>query len=299
MSQVIPISQPEPKPQPRVAFSLGRREAELLSKILAYAVLLIGLAAMLLPFLWMVSTAFKPEGSIFILPPEWIPKTPTLENFTRAWEVAKLPQGFFNSSFIALTSTIGEVFFSTLAGYAFSRMHFPGRNALFGVLLITMMIPGVVTLVPAFIMFTRLGWVNTWNPLIIPVLFGTPFAVFLSRQFFATLPADLEDAAKVDGATFFQTYLRVFLPLARPVVATLFVLGIIARWNDFLGPLIYLRSVDLFPIPLLLARLNSMYERNWSLLMAGSTLALLPIMILFFMLQRYFVESIALTGIKG
>jgi multiple sugar transport system permease protein len=280
-------------------FSLGNRESALITKMISYAVLLLGAAVMILPFLWMVSTALKPETSIFILPPEWIPSNPTTENFEQAWNVAMLPMGLFNSAFIALTSTVGEVFCSTLAGFAFARMHFPGRNRLFALLLATMTIPGVVTLVPAFIMFTRLGWVDTWNPLIIPVLFGTPFAVFLSRQFFATLPVDLEDAAKVDGANWFQTYLLVFLPLAKPVIATLFVLGFIARWNDFLGPLIYLRSVELFPIPLLLARLDSLYEQNWTLLMAGSTLALLPILLLFFALQRYFVESVALTGIKG
>lgn len=289
---------PEDK-QTRARFTLGAREGALITKALAYAILLAGAAAMILPFLWMVSTALKDATSIFILPPEWIPRNPTLANFERAWEVAMLPIGLFNSSFIALTSTIGEVFCSTLAGFAFARMRFPGRNRLFGVLLATMTIPGVVTLVPAFILFTRLGWVNTWNPLIIPILFGTPFAVFLSRQFFATLPVDLEDAAKVDGANWFQTYLLVFLPLAKPIIATLFVLGFIARWNDFLGPLIYLRTVELFPIPLLLARLDSLYEQNWTLLMAGSTLALLPIMLLFFLLQRYFVESVALTGIKG
>lgn len=280
-------------------FSFGKREREFLTKIITYFVLLFGAAVMIIPFLWMVSTSLKEPTSIFILPPEWIPKNPTLSNFQQAWDVAMLPRGFLNSSIIAITSTLGEVFASTLAGYSFARMKFPGRNAMFGVLLVTMMIPGVVMLIPAFIMFTRIGWVNTWNPLIIPVLFGTPFAVFLSRQFFATLPADLEDAAKVDGATHFQTYLYIFMPLARPLIATLFVLGFIARWNDFLSPLIYLRSVELFPVPLLLSRLDSLYEQNWTLLMAGATLALLPIMALFFMLQRYFVESVALTGIKG
>jgi multiple sugar transport system permease protein len=297
MADVLSIPQEKKTVQRGVAF--GNREQALLTKIVAYIILLIGAAAMIVPFLWMLSTSLKPETSIFILPPQWIPENLTFENYQRAWDIAMLPRGFANSAFIAISSTIGEVFTSTLAGFAFARMNFPGRNKLFGLLLVTMMIPGVVILVPAFILFTRIGWVNTWNPLIIPVLFGTPFAVFLCRQFFATLPADLEDAAKVDGANYFQTYLYIFLPLARPIVATLFVLGFIARWNDFLNPLIYLRSVELFPVPLLLARLDSMYEQNWALLMAGSTLALLPIMILFFMLQRYFVESVAMTGIKG
>lgn len=283
----------------RSRFMLGNRERAFITKVLAYLFLIFGAIVMIVPFFWMVSTSLKDSTSIFILPPEWIPAQPTLKNYEEAWEVAMLPRGFVNSTFIAVTSTVGEVFASMLAGFAFARMRFPGRNALFGILLVTMMIPGVVMLVPSFILFTQLGWVNTWSPLIIPVLFGTPFAVFLSRQYFATLPADLEDAAKVDGANYFQTFLFVFLPLARPIMATLFVLGFIARWNDFIGPLIYLRSVELYPIPLLLSRLNSLYEQNWTLLMAGATLALLPILFLFFLLQRYFVESVALTGIKG
>jgi len=284
---------------PKRSSRLGRRETALLTKIAAYVILLLGAAVMILPFLWMISTSFKTDSSLFVLPPQWIPENPTTENFQLAWEVGMLPRGFLNSTYIALASTIGEVFTSTLAGFAFARMRFPGRNKLFGLLLVTMMIPGVVTLIPSFILFTRLGWVNTFNPLIIPILFGSPFAVFLSRQFFATLPIELEDAAKVDGANWFQIYFRIFFPLARPIVATLFVLGFIARWNDFLAPLIYLRSVDLYPVPLLLARLDSVYEQNWNLLMAGSTLALLPILILFFFLQRFFVESIAMSGIKA
>lgn len=292
--QHFPVKQRE-----RRSFTLNTRQSTLLMKTLAAIILLFGLVVMMLPFLWMVSTAFKQPTSIFVLPPEWIPANPTLENFTRAWEIAQLPRGFLNSAFIAIVSTVGEVFFATLAGFAFSRMRFPGRDKLFGLLLATLTIPGVVMLVPAFILFSRVGWVNTWNPLIIPVMFGTPFAIFLSRQFFATLPDDLSDAAKVDGANWFQTYFFIFMPLARPIIATLFVLGFIARWNDFLNPLIYLRSVELFPVPLLLARLDSMYEQNWTLLMAGATLALLPILALFFALQRYFVESVALTGSKG
>ncbi|MFN8527142.1 MAG: carbohydrate ABC transporter permease [Anaerolineae bacterium] len=277
----------------------GRREAAIAAKILSYIILILGAIVMLMPLLWMVSTALKERTSIFILPPEWIPQHPTLENFRQAWEVGQLPRGFLNSTIIAVVSTVGEVFFSTLAGFAFARMRFPGRDRIFQLLLATLAIPGVVILVPAFILYTRIGWVNTWNPLIIPVFVGTPFAIFLSRQFFATLPVDLEDAAKVDGANWFQTYCFVFVPLARPILATLFVLGFIARWNDFLTPLIYLRSVELYPIPLLLSRLNSQYETNWTLLMAGATIALIPIVLLFFALQRYFVESVALTGSKG
>lgn len=278
---------------------LGNRERDWLAKGAAYVILIAGAIAMLLPFFWMLSTSFKPERGIFQMPPKWIPNPLTFENYVEVWKQTDLARGMFNSTFIALTSTIGEIFVSTLAGFAFARVRFPGRKYFFGLLLVTMMIPGVVTMIPGFILFRILGWLNSWKPLIIPLLFGSTFAVFLSRQFFMTLPQELEDAAKVDGANLFQIYWYIFLPQAKPIIATLFVLGVIARWNDFLGPLIYVRDVDKFTIPLMLARLNSMYEQRWTLLMAGSMIALAPIIILFFFLQRYFIEGVALTGIKG
>lgn len=280
-------------------WQLGKREQELIAKIMAYTILIVGAITMLLPFVWMLSTSFKEPRGIFTMPPQWIPDPFTFDNYQQVWSRADLARGFFNSVFIALVTTIGEIFASTLAGFAFARMRFPGRQKFFALLLITMMIPGVVTMIPAFVLFRYLGWINTWYPLIVPLMFGTAFATFLSRQFFATLPRDLEDAAKVDGCNYFQIYLYIFLPLAKPIIATLFVLGVIARWNDFLGPLIYIRSVEKFTIPLMLARLNSQYATQWTLLMAGSVIAVMPVIIMFLFLQRYFVESVAITGIKG
>jgi multiple sugar transport system permease protein len=287
------------QPERRSRFQLGQREQERVIKVLAYVVLIAGAITMLLPFFWMLSTSFKEPRGVLTMPPEWIPNPLTVENYVEVWARTDLARGFFNSTVIALTSTIGEILASTLAGFAFARMKFPGRQRFFGLLLVTMMIPGVVTMIPAFVIFRTLGWIDTWLPLIVPMLFGTAFATFLSRQFFSTLPGDLEDAAKVDGCNYFQIYLYIFLPLAKPIIATLFVLGIIARWNDFVGPLIYLRSVENFTIPLMLLRLNSIYATQWTLLMAGSVIALAPIILLFLLLQRYFVESVALTGIKG
>lgn len=287
------------RPLAQARFQLGKREQERLARILAYTVLLIGAVTMLLPFVWMLSTSLKPERGVFVMPPRWIPDPLIFDNYVEVWQKTDLARGLFNSAFIALTTTIGEIFASTLAGFAFARMRFPGRQSFFGLLLVTMMIPGVVTMIPAFILFRFLGWLDSWLPLIVPLLFGTAFAVFLSRQFFMTMPRELEDAAKVDGCNFFQIYLYIFMPNAKPIVATLFVLGVIARWNDFLGPLIYLRDVDKFTVPLMLARLNSAYEAKWTLLMAGSVIALAPIILLFIALQRYFIESVTLTGLKG
>ncbi|HRL10407.1 MAG TPA: carbohydrate ABC transporter permease [Aggregatilineales bacterium] len=277
----------------------GRRQQTWTRKGIAYGVLIIGAITMLLPFFWMLSTSLKPERGVFTMPPQWIPDPLIFDHYIEVWNRTDMVRGLFNSAFIALLTTFGEIFASTMAGFAFARMRFPGRNRFFALLLITMMIPGVVTMIPSFIFFRLLGWIDTWLPLIVPLMFGTAFAVFLSRQFFATLPRELEDAAKVDGANYLQMYFLIFLPLAKPIIATLFVLGFIARWNDFLGPLIYLRSAENFTIPLMLAQLNSAYATRWPLLMAGSVIALLPIIIIFVLLQRYFVESVAITGIKG
>lgn len=288
-------------PQPAVFRSrLGKQEQERLARYAAYAILIVGSVVMLLPFLWMLSTSLKPERGIFTMPPQWIPNPLIFDNYVNVWQKTDLARGMLNSTFIALVTTAGEIFVSTLAGFAFARMRFVGRNTFFGLLLITMMIPGVVTMIPTFILFRYLGWIKTWLPLIVPLLLGSAFAVFLSRQFFMTMPRELEDAAKVDGCNFFQIYWHIFLPNAKPIIATLFVLGFIARWNDFLGPLIYLQgATELYTVPLMLARLNSAYERQWALLMAGSMIALAPIILVFVFLQRYFVESVTMTGLKG
>lgn len=278
----------------------GKREREQIARYVSYVILILGSVAMLLPFFWMLSTSLKPERGIFTMPPQWIPNPLIFDNYVNVWQKTDLARGMLNSTFIAVVTTAGEIFISTLAGFAFARMRFVGRNTFFALLLITMMIPAVVTMIPTFILFRYLGWIKTWLPLIVPLLFGSAFAVFLSRQFFMTMPRELEDAAKVDGCNFFQIYWHIFIPNAKPIIATLFVLGFIARWNDFLGPLIYLQgATDLYTVPLMLARLNSAYERQWSLLMAGSMIALAPIIAVFVLLQRYFVESVTMTGLKG
>ncbi len=279
---------------------LGKREQARIARYAAYAFLILGSIVMLLPFFWMLSTSLKPERGIFTMPPQWIPNPLIFDNYVNVWQQTDLLRGMLNSAFIAIVTTVGEIFISTLAGFAFARMRFVGRKTFFGLLLLTMMIPGVVTMVPSFILFRYLGWIQTWLPLIVPLLLGSAFAIFLSRQFFVTLPRELEDAAKVDGCNFFQIYWRIFMPNAKPLVATLFVLGFIARWNDFLGPLIYLQgATDLYTVPLMLARLNSAYERQWALLMAGSMIALAPIILVFIFLQRYFIQSVTMTGLKG
>jgi multiple sugar transport system permease protein len=267
--------------------------------IIAFLILIIGALTQLGPLLYMVSTSLKDQKGIFELPIRWIPNPIKWENYSQVWTKIQLWRGFVNSLFIAITTTITEVFVSAAAGYAFARMKFPGRNFFFGLLLATMMIPGVVTMIPAFILFRTLRWIDTYYPLIVPLFFGSAFATFLCRQYFASLPTELEDAAKVDGANPLQTFWYIFLPLAGPVLATLAGLGFIARWNDYLGPLIYISSQKKYTVPLMLAQLNGLYERRWDLLMAGSVIAIIPIVIILLVMQKYFVESVATTGLKG
>lgn len=267
--------------------------------VLSYILLISGAITMIAPFLWMVATSFKDPKDVFAIPPNFIPSPLILDNYIKVFQQTDMLRGFLNSAFIATVSTAGEVFFSMLGGFAFARLRFPGRGAFFALLLATMAIPPIVTLVPSFLLFRQIKWLDTLLPLIVPPFMGTAFAVFLSRQFFSSLPGELIDAARVDGANYFQTFLRVYLPLARPVMLTLTVLGFIARWNDFLGPLIYLNDVSKYPIQLMLSRLNGAYQQQWTLLMAGSVIAILPCILLFFFLQRYFIEGVALTGLKG
>lgn len=277
----------------------GLRLWRFLGLLLAFLFLLLGAITQLAPLLYMLSTSLKDQQGIFSLPIRWIPDPIRWANYIQVWSQIALWRGFANSLLIASTTTFTEVLVSAAAGYAFARMKFPGRQAMFLLLLATMMIPGVVTLIPSFILFRWLGWINTYWPLIVPLFFGTAFAIFLSRQFFLTLPGELEDAAKIDGANPLQTFWYIFLPLATPILATLAGLGFIARWNDYLGPLIYLSDQTKYTIPLMLAQLNGLYERRWDLLMAGSVIAIVPIVFILLFMQKYFVESVATTGLKG
>jgi multiple sugar transport system permease protein len=291
-------SKPERSSRP-VRILLGSRQRRIVGSTIAFLLLTIGAITQLAPLAWMLSTSLKAQRDIFVLPLQWIPDPIVWQNYIQVWTRIQLWRGFLNSLFIAVTTTFMEVLVSAAAGYAFARMKFYGRNTFFVLLLVTMMIPGVVTMIPAFVLFRFLGWINTYNPLIIPLFFGSAFATFLARQFFLSLPKELEDAAKVDGANPFQTFRYIFFPLAGPVLATLGGLGFIARWNDYLGPLIYLSDMKMYTIPLMLAQLNSLYERRWDLLMAGSVIAIIPIVVILLIMQKYFVESVATTGLKG
>jgi len=277
----------------------NKRTRARIQKAAAYVFLVIGSLVMAVPFLWMLSTSVKEEGAVFDMPPKWIPEHFEWSNYSVVLGEADLLRGFMNTMTIIVPTTVIGLFTSALAAYAFARMRFPARNALFVMLLATMMIPGVVTMIPSFILFKTVGWVDSWLPLMVPGSFGAAAAVFFLRQYFMTIPSELEDAAKMDGLNPLQIFVRIVLPISKPAWVAQGIFGFLGGYNDFLGPLIYINSPEKFTLQLVLASFQGFYNAEWTYIMAGSILALIPTVLLFFFAQRYFVEGITLTGMKG
>jgi multiple sugar transport system permease protein len=251
------------------------------------------------PFLWMLSTSLKNQGVVFDMPPKWIPEHLEWGNYLFVLTEANVLKGFMNTMLVINLPSVFGLFTGALAAYAFARMKFPARNLLFIMLLSTMMIPGVTTMIPSYILFNNIGWIDSWKPLIIPGMFGSAAGVFFIRQFFMTIPMELEDAAKLDGLNPFQIFIRIMLPLSKPALISSWIFGFLNGYNDFLGPLIYINSPEKFTLQLVLASFQGFYNAQWTYIMAGSVLALIPTILLFFFAQRYFVEGIAMTGMKG
>ena len=261
---------------------------------------LIGLSAMFfLPFLWLLSTSVKPDSQIMVMPPKWIPSPFQWSNYSDGLTFVPFLTFLKNTLIICTANVIGVLISCPLVAYGLSMISWKGRDVLFVVILSTMMLPYQVVMVPLFTIFTFLGWIDTFLPLIVPAFLGNAFFVFLLRQFFMTIPKDLIDAAKIDGCTEFQTYRRIVLPLAKPVLATVALFAFMGSWNDFLGPLIYLFDESKYTVSLGLAMFSDQYGSYWGMLMAVSTVVTLPIIVLFFFTQRTFIQGITLTGIKG
>ena len=252
-----------------------------------------------IPFLWMVSTSLKAPADILLVPPKWIPDPIVWRNYPEAWTSLPFNKFLLNTCTITLFSIIGTVFSCPLVAFSFSRLRFPGRDFWFVVLIATMMLPMHVTMIPRFILFQKLGWLNTFNPLIVPAYFGSAFYIFLLRQFFMTLPRELDDAAVIDGCNTFGIYWQIILPLAKPALAAVAVFSFISNWNAFLAPLIYLTDMEKMTIAVGLQMFRGQYTTEMHLLMAASTVAVLPILIVFFIAQKYFIQGIVLTGMKG
>ena len=286
----------------RRATSVGltKKHRTLIGNSIAWIALAIGGIMMLLPFAWMVSASLKGLDEIYAFPPRFIPEQILWSNYVEAWTA--LPFGtFFLNSFIVSTSVVfGQLFTCSLAGYAFARLRFPGRDKLFLLYLSTMMIPFAVIMIPLYVQFRTIGWIDKLWPLIIPAIFA-PWGTFLMRQFMSTLPKELEDAARIDGCSFFRLYRTIILPLTKPALATLGIFTFLGTWNNFLWPLIILSSVanKTLPLGLMMFRTRLPMQTPWQLVMAASTFAIIPVLIIFVMGQKYYVRGIVTSGIKG
>ena len=265
-----------------------------------YAALAAGGVVILAPFIWMLSTAVKVPGTEFIYPPQLFTRPLRWNNFSDGWTALPFTRWFFNTSVITLLSVSGAIISSSLVAYGFARLEFPGRTILFVILLSTMMLPFHVRLIPMFITFRFLGWIDTYLPLIVPFFFGgVPFFIFLVRQFFLTIPLEMEDAAAIDGAGVFTSFLLIILPLSRPVLGVVGVFAFIRVWNDFLEPLIYIHSMDKMTLSLGLRFFQDQDFTDWTSLMAVSIIVLVPSVALFFVAQKYYIHGVVTTGIKG
>jgi len=253
---------------------------------------------MLLPFFWMISTSLKAEYDAVKIPPVWFPNPPRLDNYIRLFSEQPLLLFIGNTIKIVFFVLAGQLFFSSLAAYSFARINFKGRSVLFFAYIGTMMVPSQVTLIPTYVMFAKAGIVDSHGPLILPGLFSA-FGVFLLRQFFLSLPKELEEAARIDGCNPFQIYYRIMLPLIKPALMTLAVFTFMGTWNDYMGPLIYLTSVDKFTLSLGVAFFKGTYRTSWNLMMAGAVVSIVPILLFYLFAQKYFEQGIAFSGIKG
>jgi multiple sugar transport system permease protein len=263
-----------------------------------YVVLAIGLLATLTPFLWMLLGSFKPEAELQRVPPTWWPEAPSLNNYRELFDRLDFPRFFANSALVAVAVTAGNLLFCSMVGYALAKLDFAGKRLLFGLVLGMLMVPGVVTFVPLFVLVSNLGMVNTYPGLILPFLV-TPLGVFLMRQFIGGLPDELIEAARIDGAGEWRIFARVIMPLCGPALATLGILTFLSSWNNFLWPLVVAQSEDKYTLPVALALYSvGQNATKYGLLLAGSVVVILPVVALFVALQRYFVQGIATTGIK-
>jgi len=270
-----------------------------LQRALAHLLLLTFSTMFIIPFLWLLSTSVKPESQIFVWPPVWIPQPITFEHYVNGLRFLPFGRFTLNSLIIALCSVVGSLLSCSLSAYGLARIRWPGRDLLFAVILATLMVPFQVRMVPLFIIFKTMGWIDTFLPLIVPHFFGNAFFTFLLRQFFLTIPGELLDAARIDGCSSWGIFWRIVIPLSKPALMAVAIFVFNATWNEFLAPLIYLHSPDKFTIALGLRSFQREHGPEWHLVMAASLLTMLPVLALFFFGQRYFIQGVVFTGVKG
>lgn len=269
--------------------------------IVAFVLMSLGALTMVLPFLWMLSTSLKQSNLVFNYPPQWIPDPIDWANYVEVWNVAPLATGLLNSALVTGLVVVVGTFSSTMAAFAFAKLEFPHKRTIFYALLATIMIPLIVLLIPQFLVYVEVGWIDTLLPLIVPGLLGNVTMIFFLRQYMLGLASELLEAAKIDGAGYFRIYWSIFLPLCRPAIAANVIIVFMATWNDYLTPLIFTHSPENSTVQLVIASLNSYYaeQTDFPMIMAASIIAVLPVVILFSLLQKHFVDSFAFSGIKG
>jgi len=288
----------------RAGVFASKRASRTAAQLITYLLLAAGAIFMLFPFAWMLSSSLKEAGDVLKFPPEWIPSPVVWRNYIDAMTLDYAPFGIFfkNTIIITFIAVFGQLLSSSAVGYSFARLRWSGRGPLFIVLLATMMLPYQVTLIPVFILFKKLGWVDTLLPLTVPAFFGDAFYVFLFRQFMMTIPTEMDDAARIDGCGTAGIYSRIIVPLSTPVLLTAAIFIFLSQWNDFLGPLIYLNSTHNYTLSLGL-RIVQGYGgygvQRWHLLMAASLIVMSPVLALFFLAQRYFIQGVVISGVKG
>jgi len=263
------------------------------------ALLLLGLLFTVVPFLWMLLGSLKTQSELLQQPPTWIPESPTTDNYTRLWNRLDFPRFFWNSTLISLAITVANVIFCSMIGYALAKLRFAGRDLLFLLVIATLLVPGTVTLVPLFVLMSKLNLVDTYWAVILPAAAG-PLGVFLMRQFMLAIPDDLLEAARVDGAREFTIFWKIVIPLSAPAIAALGIVTFLPSWNALLWPLVVLTSQEHYTLPVALAIFaRGQFQADYGLLMAGSVVLVVPVILVFLFLQRHFTQSVTMTGIKG
>jgi len=279
----------------------SRRRIERTQKILTHLVLILGAIVVLIPFAWMLSTSLKQPDQVKKFPPIWIPDPIVWSNYITTFKIFPIPFWVFikNSLIITISNVVGTVISNTVVAFAFARLRFRGNRILFLIALSTMMLPQQVTMIPLFILFSKMGWVNTFKPLIVPQFFANAYFIFLMRQFFTTIPRELDDAARIDGCGILGLLFRIMIPMAKPAIGIMAIFEFQGSWNWFLGPLIYLNKFEMFPLAIALSYLKATYRVLWAELMVASFVAMIPPLVLFFIAQRSYIQGIVVSGVKG
>lgn len=279
----------------------GRKKKEKIINTILFFLLLAGSLVMIVPLLWMISTSVKNKIDVFAMPPVWIPTEINWSKYSEIWTKGPLLSGLMNSIKVCLTVTIVGTFTSSLAAFAFAKLHFPHKNKIFLALLGTMMIPFAIIMIPQFVIFSKIGWVDTLKPLIIPGLFGNVSMIFFLRQYMKGIPTDLIEAARLDGCSFFKIFYRIIFPLAGPAISAQVILWFMGIWNDYLAPSIYISTPEKMTIQTVIQSFNATYaiQTDYPLIMAASVMSMLPIIIVFIIFQKWIIESIAISGVKG